>query len=122
MADEAAKLKLEIVPDSIHGDPTNIQDAEEKPPTDIFADLGKLRKESVLKVRRKILTTTVTVGKPSPNVYWFLASTPSDDRTSVACASASHPKQRCGPVPPISSPPPEPTDRTHASPVSPSSR
>jgi hypothetical protein len=68
MADEAAKLKLEIAPDSIHGDPTNIQDAEEKSPTDIFADLSKLRRESVLS--RKILTTTVTVGKPSPNVYF----------------------------------------------------
>jgi hypothetical protein len=39
-------------------------------PTDIFADLDKLRRDSVLKAHRKVLTTSVTLGKPSPNVYF----------------------------------------------------
>jgi hypothetical protein len=46
------------------------KEAQETSRTSVFADLDKLRKESVVKVRRRVLTTTVPLGKPPPDTYF----------------------------------------------------
>jgi hypothetical protein len=67
MTEDAAKPKFEIVPDAA------IEQQADQPaaaPGNIFLNLDKLRKDCIIKVRRKVLTTTVALGKPSPNVYF----------------------------------------------------
>jgi len=58
---EKPKLELVDPPITPEGQP---------PVTSIFDDLEKLRKDSVITVRRKVIKGAITVGKPKNNIYF----------------------------------------------------
>jgi hypothetical protein len=75
----SVELKLDVVPEA-GALPPNTPNAQEsavpeepprKSPTDIFTDLGKLKKDNTRKVhKKKIIATNVAVQKPSQNVFF----------------------------------------------------